>query len=63
MVVLPPLLILQRCLQLVTQIAHILDAYGQPDQAIANTKPLAIGGRHRGMGHDGRVLDQAFDAT
>ena len=51
----------QREGQFCTQIGDILHAHAQSHQSITDPQPLAVGRRHRGVGHDGRVLDQAFD--
>src|SRR5580765_5672076 len=53
----------QRCFKLAAQIIYILNADRQPDQAIADAQLLAVRRRNRGVGHDRRMLDQAFDAA
>ena len=53
----------QRPNELIAQVTHVFYPHRQPDQAVADAEALAVGGRHRGVGHDGGVLDQAFDAA
>ena len=53
----------QRALQVGDQIVGILDADRQPHQPVVDAECRAHLRRHRGMGHDGGMLDQAFDAA
>src|SRR4051794_12810707 len=50
----------QRLLQVGDQVAGVLDADRQPDQAVDDADAAARLRRDRGVGHDRRVLDQAL---
>src|SRR5688572_11115991 len=53
----------QCLLEVGDEIVHVLDADRQPHEAVADAELRAHVGRDRGMGHDGRVLDEALDAA
>src|SRR5262245_29782098 len=53
----------ERRLELRDQIVHVFDADRQADEPIADAKIRAHLRWQRRMGHDGRVLDEALDAT
>ena len=48
-------------MQIVDQIAQILDPDRQPDERIANPECFALLFRNRCVGHERRMIDQAFD--
>ena len=50
-------------LQITDQVRLVLDTDRQTDQPILDTDRFPYIGRNRRMGHDGRMFDQAFDAT
>ena len=51
----------ERLVQIRDQVVGVLDPAAQPDQAVGQSHRLAHGRRHRGVGHRGRVADQALD--
>src|SRR5690606_26051268 len=53
----------QRPLQFRLQVCNILHADTQSHQVIGDSKLCPVLGRHGGVGHDGGVVDQAFDTT
>ena len=53
----------ERLLQIGLEVRQVLDPDGEPDQRIADADVGAHLGRHRGVRHDRRMLDQALDAA
>ena len=53
----------KRSVKLIAQVIEIFHAYRKTYQAVTDAQPLAVGGRHRGVGHDGGVFDEAFHAA
>jgi hypothetical protein len=43
------------------QVLAVLDPHRKPDQGVGDAQRRALIGRDRGVGHDGRMLDQALD--
>src|ERR1041384_3318418 len=53
----------ERSLEIVDQIPHVLDADREPNEGIADADRFALFFRHRGMRHEGGMIDQAFHAA
>src|SRR5438876_6829284 len=53
----------ERGLQIVDQIAHVLNPDGKPDERIGDAKRFALLFRHGRVCHERRMIDQAFDTT
>ena len=53
----------ERSLQLRAQIGKVLDTHTQAHKVVVDTELGAVLRRNRRVGHDRRVVDQAFDAA
>ena len=53
----------ERLFQVGDQILHVLDAHREAHQAVVDAQCRALVGRNRGVRHQRRMLDQAFDAS
>jgi hypothetical protein len=53
----------ERALQVIDQIADVLDTDRQPDERIGDTEFLPLFFRHGGMRHERGMIDQAFHAA
>src|SRR5882757_5489796 len=56
-------LTVQSLIQISLQIFHILDAHRQPAQRVGDAELRPRRGGNAGVGHDRRMLDQAFHAA
>ena len=53
-----------KCLiQILDQVIHIFNPDGEADQSIGNPEGFTYFPGDAGVGHDGRMFDQAFNAT
>ena len=50
-------------LQVIDQIADVLDSDRQPDERFGDAESLPLFLRHRGMGHKRGMIDEAFHAA
>src|SRR6266849_1533046 len=53
----------ERGLQIVDQIAHVLNTDRKPDKRVGDTKRFALFFRHGRVCHERRMIDQAFDTA
>ena len=53
----------ERLREILLQILDVLEAGGNPHQAVGDAERVALLGRHRGMGHRRRMRDQGLDAA
>ena len=55
--------LVERLRQIGQQVLDVLDAARQAHERVIDTESRSLVGRHRGVRHDGRVLDEALDTA